>query len=39
MLGIDKKVFNRPSERQVLTVGPQNCEKPALKHYVEKPVI
>ena len=33
------KVLRPPSKRQILTVVLQNCEKPAVKHSIGKPML
>ena len=38
-LGIDRKVFSRPHKRQISTVVSQNCEKSAVNHFIEKPML
>ena len=35
---IDEQILSRPPKRQVLRVVSQNCEKPAAKYFIEKPL-
>ena len=39
MLGIDRKIFNRPPKRQVFTVVLQSFQKSAVKYYIEKSML
>ena len=39
MLGIDGKVHRRLPKRQILTAVLQNWEKPAVKYFIEKPML
>ena len=39
MLGIDEKVLSPPGKSQILTIMLQKCQKLALKHSIEEPVL
>ena len=39
MLGIDVKVLSPLPKKEILTVVLKNCEKSAVKHSIEKPIL
>ena len=39
MLAFDGEVYDQPPKKQISTVVLQNCDKSAVKHFIEKPML